>query len=145
TGNLYLPKSNEEINNGVILDLDSQNLKFENGKLVMNKNNLIERLKNNDKLVKFVPFGYKTGSQNLSEFQKNLYIIERYGKEGAEKIAEIASNYKNNPYLYSFNSIDEEKVRMSALCLSWNFGDRLDVDGNSWGDVVYGLAFGVKK
>src|SRR3989344_3645636 len=43
TGNLYLPKSTEEINNGVILDLDSQNLKFENGRLSMDKTSLIER------------------------------------------------------------------------------------------------------
>ena len=60
TGNLYLPKSGEKINNGVILDLDSQNLKFKNMKLIMNKNSLVQRLQSNDPLVKFVPFGYKT-------------------------------------------------------------------------------------
>src|SRR3989338_5361155 len=67
TGNLYLPKSNEEISNGVILDLDSQNLKFENGKLVMNKDSLIKRLKENDALVKFVSFGFKTKEQSSLE------------------------------------------------------------------------------
>ncbi|MEK6844694.1 MAG: hypothetical protein AABX44_00385 [Nanoarchaeota archaeon] len=145
TGNLYLPKSNEEINNGVILDLDSQNLKFENGKLIMDKPSLIERLKNNDSLVKFVPFGYKIEFQNLFEFQKNLYIVERYGKEGAEKIAEIASKYKCNPCLWSFNSVNREEARMSALDDYWLFGDGLNVNGGSWNDVDNGRAFRVCK
>ena len=104
TGNLYLPKSNgpagvssgEEINNGVILE---HNPKIENGKLIMDKNSLIKRLKENDSQVKFVPFGFKIDSQNSFEFQKNPYIQARYGKEGAEKIAEVASKYTNKPYI----------------------------------------------
>lgn len=142
TGNLYLPKSNpnEEISNGVILEY---NPKIENGELVMDKNSLVQRLKENDSNVKFVPFGYKTGEQNLIELQKNPYIIERYGKEGAEKISEIASKYKNKLYIYSFDSVDEEKVRMSVLYSSWNFGDRLYVNGNDWDDYNNGHAFGV--
>ena len=148
TGNLYLPKSNEEINNGVILDLDSQNLKFENGKLVMNKHSLIQRLKDNDSLVKFVPFGYKIGEQTPKELEKNEYIIKRYGKEGAEKIAEVASKYKNNPYLWSFDSsVNEEETMMSALRsaldIGWDFRDGLDVVGNNWNDNGSGHAFGV--
>src|SRR3989338_3258595 len=66
TGNLYLPKSNEEINNGVILEY---NPKITNGKLIMDKNSLVQRLKKNDSSVNFVPFGYKIDSQNLFEFQ----------------------------------------------------------------------------
>ena len=95
TGNLYLPKSNEE-KNGVILE---HNPKIENGKLIMDKNSLIKRLKENDSQVKFVPFGFKIDSQNSFEFQKNPYIQARYGKEGAEKIAEVASKYTNKPYI----------------------------------------------
>ena len=79
----------------MILDLDSQNLKFENGKLVMDKNSLIKKLQSNDPLVKFVPFGYKNGEQNLIEFQKNPYIQARYGKEGAEKIVNKISRSAN--------------------------------------------------
>jgi hypothetical protein len=103
TGNLYLPKSNEEINNGVILE---QNPTIENGKLIMDKNNLIKRLKENDSNVKFVPFGYKIGEQDLIELQKNSYIQARYGKEGAEKIVEIVSRYKKHPYIHSFDSVN---------------------------------------
>src|SRR3989338_3514680 len=125
TGNLYLPKSNEEINNGVILDLDSQNLKFENEKLIMDKSSLIKRLKENDPLVKFVPFGYKTRGQTWQELEKNEYIINRYGEEGAEKIAEVALKYPHNPYLSIFKFVDEEKVRMSALYWDGDFGGKL--------------------
>ena len=144
TGNLYLPKSNEEISNGVILEI---NPKIINGKLAMDKNSLVQRLKENDPLVKFVPFGFKTGTQDLIEFQKNKYIIERYGKEGAEKIAEVASKYKNNPYIWSFNSdsVNEEKTRMSVLSSYWDFGDGLVVNGDGWYDYDGGHAFGVEK
>ena len=148
TGNLYLPKSNgpagvssgEEINNGVILE---HNPKIENGKLIMDKNSLIKRLKENDSQVKFVPFGFKIDSQNSFEFQKNPYIQARYGKEGAEKIAEVASKYKNKPSIWDFKSVDKEKVRMSALCKYWGFDDGLVVVGYDWNDGDYGHVFGV--
>ena len=142
TGNLYLPKSNEEINNGVILEY---NPKITNGKLIMDKNSLVQRLKKNDSSVNFVPFGYKIDSQNLFEFQKNSYIVARYGKEGAEKIAEVASKYKSNPYIRSFKSVDEETARMSALGSNWDFGGRLFVFGDGWVDGDQCHAFGVKK
>ena len=143
TGNLYLPKrEGEEFHNGVLIEY---NPKIEKGKLVMDKNSLIKRLKENDALVKFVPFEYKIDSQNLFEFQKNPYIQARYGKEGAEKIAEVASKYKNKPSIWSFKSVDEEKVRMSALCGFWDFGDGLSVDGDNWNDSDDGHAFGVCK
>ena len=140
TGNLYLPKSNKEINNGVILENNPQIL---NGKLVMDKNNLIKKLKENDSNVKFVPFGYKTGEQNLLELQKNPYIIAGYGEEGAQKLAEIASNYKSNPKLWSFDSVDEEKIRISALDWYGYSGGSLDVSGVGWNDGDHGRAFGV--
>src|SRR3989344_4610146 len=98
TGNLYLPKSNEEINNGVILE---HNPKIENGKLIMNKNSLVERLNKNDPLVKFVPFRYKIGEQTWQELSKNPYIVARYGEEGADKIAKVADKYSNKPYVWS--------------------------------------------
>ena len=140
TGNLYLPKSNDEINNGVILEY---NPKIENGKLTMDKKSLIERLKKNDLDVKFVPFGFKIGEQNLIQLQKNPYVVARYGEKGAEKIAEIASQYKKNPKLWSFDSVDEEITRMSALYGIWGLGGRLVVSGDSWDDNDIGHAVGV--
>ena len=141
TGNFYLPKSNEEVNNGVIIE---HNPMIKNGRLTMDKNSLIKRLNENDSLVKFVPFGYKTGKQTPKELEKNAYILVRYdGEEGASKIAEVASEYKNNPSLWSFDSVDEEKTRMSALYGYWDFGRGFVVDGCSWGGSGVGLAFGV--
>lgn len=127
TGELYLPKSKgKEIHNGVILDLDPKNLKFsEEGKLIMDKNSLIKRLQSNDPLVKFVPDGYKTGPQNLSEFKKNPYIIARYGEEDAEKIAEIASEYKGNPAL---SSSAHRKNRVSLSSAIYDFRGDLGVN-----------------
>src|SRR3989344_8025904 len=143
TGNLYLPKSNEEISNGVILDLDSQNLKFENGKLVMNKDSLIKRLKEKDPPVKFVSFGFKTKEQSSLELSENPYIVARYGEEGADKIAKVADKYSNKPHLWSFDSVNEEKVRMSALHRGWDVDVRLIVGGCDGGGNFRGHAFGV--
>jgi len=139
TGNLYLPKSNEEVNNGVLLNLKPR---IENGKLIMNKNDLIKRLRGKDPDIKFVPFGYKTGEQTVPELMKNPYIVARYDGEGAQKIAEIASEYKKAPKLWSFDSVDKEEVRMSALFGCWGFGDRLDLGGDWYGGNL-GHAFGV--
>ena len=139
TGNLYTPKSNAEINNGVILENNPQ---IANGRLNMNKQSLVKRLQENDPLIKFVPFGFKTGEQTVLELERNPYIVARYGEEGAQKIAEVASKYSRNPKLWSFDSVDEEKQRMSALDRDWDFVDRLDVYGNSWYEGVYGYALG---
>ena len=139
TGNFYLPKSNEEVNNGVII---VYNPDIKNGVLSMDKSSLIKRLNENDSDVKFVPFGYKTENQTPNELEKNSYIIARYGEEGAEKIAEVSSKYKVNPYLFSFKSVDEERQRMSALSDGWG-GGGLVVYGDGWYDDGGGRSFGV--
>ena len=139
TGNFYLPKSNEEVNNGVII---VYNPDIKNGVLSMDKSSLIKRLNENDSDVKFVPFGYKTETQTPNELEKNSYIIARYGEEGAEKIAEVSSKYKVNPYLFSFKSVDEERQRMSALDYDWG-GYGLDVSGSGWNGGDVGRSFGV--
>ena len=140
TGNLYLPKSNEEVSNGVIIEDDPT---IANRRLNMDKQTLIKRLQADDKSVRFVPFGYKIGAQTPKELGKNPYIIARYGKEGAEKIAKIASQFKKIPHVRSFNSTDEEKARMSVLLRHWGFGDRLYVGGDDWDGGNLGLSFGV--
>ena len=140
TGNLYLPKSKDEVNNGVILE---DNPTVTNGRLNMDKQSLVKRLQDGDSLVRFVPFGFKVGEQTVKELGENPYLVARYGGEGAEKIAEVASKYKYNPKLWSFDSVDEEKERMSALYRGWDFGDRLYVVGDDWFDDGRGRAFGV--
>jgi len=138
TGNLYLPKSNEEVNNGVILE---SNPRIINGILDMDKKSLIKRLQDNDPLVRFVAFGFKTGQQKVSELERNPYVLARYGEEGAQKIAKVASNYKRKPRLWTFNSVNRELIKMSALYDIWVFGYGLGV-GAYWSDEGLGYAFG---
>ncbi|MBU2504067.1 MAG: hypothetical protein KJ879_03400 [Nanoarchaeota archaeon] len=142
TGNLYLPKSNDGVNNGVILETNPQ---ITNGRLDMDRQSLVRRLQENDSSVKFVPFGFKTGEQTTRELKKNPYIVARYGEEGAEKVAEVASKSKYDPRVWSFESVDEEKQRMSVLDRGWVFGYRLNVFGYIWSDYVDGHAFGVSS
>lgn len=111
-GNLYLPKSNDDINNGVILE---DNPTIQNGKLIMDKNSLIKRLNENDSNVRFVPFGYKTGEQSSRNLEKNPYIVARYGEEGAQKIAKISSSYRFNPKLHVLNHTDKEESSLSMI------------------------------
>lgn len=136
-GNLYLPKSNEDINNGVILET---NPPITNKRLAMDRKSLIERLQVNDPLVRFVPFGYKTGVQTWQELEKNPYIVARYKEEGAQKIAKVASKFDRDPKLWSFNSVEKEKVKFSYLNSN---GGQLHVDGNNLDDYGNGFCLGV--
>lgn len=143
TGNLYLPKrEGEEVHNGVIVE---DNPTIENGRSVMDRKNLIKRLKKNDPNVRFVPFGFATSEQSALKLAKNSYILARYGEEGADKISELASRYKKNPHICSFDFVNSETVKMSALIGGdWDFGGRLCVFGD-WNVGNEGLAFGLKK
>ena len=143
TGNLYLPKSREKYNNGVIIE-DNPVISWGSSiRLVMNKKDLVKRLNSGDSSVRFVPFGFTTRNQSIKELEKNPYIIARYGEEGAEKIAKIASEYKGSPYLWSFDSVNEETTKMSQLGLYRGSGDGLLVDGGGWDSNSDGHAFGV--
>ena len=138
TGELYLPKSNEEINDGVIFEYNPKII----GKLLsMDKNSLVQRLKENDPLVKFVPFGYKIGIMNFRELLCNSYILARYGNEGAEKIIRIASKYKYNPELCSFDGVDKEKIMMSGFDNAHKT-THLIIGGNIWNFISYGHCYG---
>lgn len=93
----------------------------------------------------FVPFRYKLGEQSSLELSKNKFVIGLFGEEGAEKIARVADQYQNKPYLYSFENVDKEIVKKSALDDVWDFGSRLVVGNYSWSDNSDGHSFGVCK
>jgi|APSaa5957512622_1039677.scaffolds.fasta_scaffold30875_2 hypothetical protein len=120
TGNLLLPKSNGEINNGVILEKFPW-VRVKDREIVMDKGTLIERLKENDPLVKFVPFGFKTQNLDWQDLEKNPYIIARYGEAGAEKLAKIVSERRGCSSYLGFNSfinppsLDHEESGASSL------------------------------
>ncbi len=90
----------------------------------------------------FVPFGYKIRRQSSLELSKNKFVIGLFGEEGADKIARVADTYSNKPHLYSFENVDKEITRNSALSDSWVFGYGLSVYGY-WGGGNLGHAFGV--
>jgi hypothetical protein len=147
-GNLYLPKSKEEINNGVLLETDPF---ISNGRIVMDKASLVKRLYENDPLVKFIPFGYKIGEQTWQELETNPYMAGRYGLEGAEKMAEIASKYDSNPEIYGYNDVEKEIINLSALGTCYNIFQKLVVNGFSndgkqdFGSGGYGFGVVQKK
>jgi hypothetical protein len=141
TGNLYLQKGKGDVQGGVIVQYNPE---IKNRKIIMDRSSLTKKLESNDSNIKFVPFGFKIGEQSIKDLEKNPYIIARYGEEGAEKIAKVAYEFKNKPYIWSFDSVDEEKVRVSALVDYWVV-DGLGVGGDDFGDGNRGLAFGVFK
>lgn len=78
------------------------------------------------------------------ELAKNSFVTAlNKGGKGAEKLAEVADKFKSKPYLWSFKSIDEKTVRVSALYSSWLLDRRLVVFGYDLGDLRDGCAFGI--
>jgi hypothetical protein len=125
SGNLYIPKSREEISDCVLIEY---NPFIMGNKLIMDKDSLVRRLQKNDPLVKFVPLGFKTGEQSSRELAKNPYIIARYGEEGARKIARTSVEYMLNPELNLmsiFTGSRGGKPEMSVL--HDNFGKGLHI------------------
>lgn len=133
TGNSYIP------NEGVYVQ---DNPGIVDRKLNMDRKSLVKKLRSNDSSVKFVPFGFKIGEQTSREFGKNPYVVALAGKEGAEKLAEVADKHKRKPCLYSFDSVNEPIIRVSALYSFWD-DDRLYVFSDDHGDYGDGYAFGV--
>jgi len=136
TGNRYVKSDN-----GVYIE---DNPKIKEGKILIdNRDNLIKRLESNDNSVRFVPFGFEKGEQKLRELEKNPYVIGLAGKEGAEKLAEVAGTYKSEPLIFVLNKddFDSEKTKVSIMGSGWGFGKRL-VFGSSHGDGRIAYAFG---
>lgn len=115
--------------------------KIVNGKVAMDKSELVKKFESGDKSVRFVPFGFKTESQKVSELAKNAFIVALAGEEGAEKLAKVSESYRNSPYLWSFKNVDTEIARVSSL--GGYYGVRLVVNGNDYFDNNDGFAFGV--
>ena len=108
------------------------------------KDYLEAKLSASDKRVKFVPKGFKLGEQTSKELEENPYIIARYGDEGAEKLAEVAGQFRNNPpYIYSLTDVRNSEQRVSAL--GCNSGGGLGVGGGGFDDCGGGYALGVRS
>ncbi len=134
-GILYVPKEGAYI---------KARPEVKNDKVVMNKSDLVKKLEENDSSVNFVPFGFKIGELTARKLAKNKFIQCLAGEEGAEKLAEVSANYKNKPYLFSFNKVDEEIIKVASLDSGRGMGsNKLYVGGYYWDDYRGGYAFGV--
>lgn len=136
TGSLFVPK-------GVYVQ--DRPIFGSDGLPIMQESELEAKLQAGDSSVRFVEPGFKTGEQTASELAKNPYVIALAGEQGAEQLAEIASNYKNKPVVYSLENVSEPITRVAALDDGyWNLGVRLDVVGDYLGFNWNGHAFGVR-
>ena len=105
--------------------------KIKNNRVIMNKSDLVKKLEANDSSVRFVPFGYKRGEQSYKELKINPFVIALAGEEGAEKLAEASANYKFKPYVWSFDEVDKQTIRVASLDGDWGDG-RLGVYGRDF-------------
>jgi len=114
------------------------------GKVVIESElELQKKVEAGNRTVRFVQYGFKTGQQTELDLARNRFVIGLAGKEGAEKLADISERYKPMPpYVWSFADVDKETVRVSCLDGYYN-GHRLSVGGDSYGDNIYGSAFGI--
>jgi len=100
-----------------------------------------------DGRVRFAPKElYVLGNHTPDSLSKDGFIIASFGKDGAEKIAEVSSKFKyNNPMTYGLD-IEEgqnSEQRVSALG-KYLDGDWLRFDGDDLDDYGDGDAFGVR-
>jgi len=137
TGILYVP------NKGAYIQDDP---KIRNGMPYMEESDLVKKLEENDPSVRFVSFGYQIEYLTLKEIGKNKFIIGLAGEEGTQKLAEVAGKHKNNPHLWSFESVDNPLIRVSIVVSDWGlFDHRLGVDADCYGDAKSGYVFGIQK
>ena len=136
TGTLWAPE-------GAYIQDD---LETREGMPFMEKSELVKKLESKDPSVRFVPYGFKTGSMSSLELSKNSYVIGLVGEEGADKLARVADTFQRKPYLYTLTNVTEPQTRVTALNSGWGIVDlRLDVDGDVHGDGRYGYGLGVFK
>jgi len=115
------------------------------GNMPSDRASLIKRMKDGDKAVRLVKYGFKTGSQSVSDLVANPYIIAQVGdKDVAEDVvARVAKKVsKRLPYVYALEPQDRDVKRYSAVDSYWN-GGRLHVGGYCCGDREDGFASGV--
>jgi len=98
-----------------------------------------------DGKIRFVPKDsdtYLLGEQTADQLSINDIAIAQYLKEGAEKLGEIAAQFKNNSFVYGLDISEGQnpELRVSAVDVS---DDRLRVLCTDFSDGVRGYAFGI--
>ena len=109
------------------------------GKMPTNRKDLIKMHKDGNPAVRVVSYGFQTGSQLVSDFVKNPYVLAQvdgdkaFAEDVVARVAEKISKHK--PYVGALNPTTEDVKRYTALYSYWD-DDRLDLVGD--GDDYYG-------
>ena len=134
----------------------------------LNENELEKMLKNGEKIngvrfskdrkVKFAPTGtyrhagtYSTRLQDHTpeQFSKDGFIIATFGKEGAIKIAEIAAQFEENPYIHGYNISKTDHTELLQVSVLGKGAGYLRVDGTlydtNFGMYRFSYSFGLLK
>lgn len=117
TGILYLPRGQGNYHNGVIIQ---DNPPLIEGRIIMNKPDLLQKLEKGDKSTRFVPYGYKTHDYDLRKgigLEKHPLIVGIAGEEGAEKLAKISKRYGDGDSSgVEVLALDGEKQNKEEIC-----------------------------
>jgi hypothetical protein len=150
TGNLYIPgkgvyiqdnpkikvRKTERIGNsfggGSVTGeykLEPHPYTFAKTNLEMEESELVKKLESNDSSVRFVPFGF-AHHLDKSSISRHPYVLASAGEEGAEKLSEMASNYKYGLLLNVFTSVYRP---FKSLCIIRSDKDKnfLTIDSNT--------------
>lgn len=146
-GLLYVPKE------GVYIQDRPQ---INNLGISMEKSDLIKMLEANDPSVRFVPFGFKTGEQTPQELATNQFVVGLAGEDGAEKLAEIALNFRLNPIVselsddFCFRYSTQPETRVASLSSAGGINGCIRVGGSIkydpqsfYSNMAKGYAFGI--
>ncbi len=98
-----------------------------------------------DGSIRFAPKGsYQLGEHTKDSLASDGFIIASFGEEGAEKLAEVSTKFKQNPYIWGVNVKEGQDPvqRVSALGSDWGLDIGLGIGGVR-DDGVSGWAFGV--
>ena len=102
------------------------------GKMPSDRVALLKRMKDGDKAVRVVPYGFETGSQSVENFAKNPYVVAQVGDKdfAGDIVAKVAQGVSSRqPYVYALGPQSSDTKRFSALYSYWN-DDRLDLNGD---------------
>lgn len=122
------------------------------GNMPSDRASLIKRMKDGDKAVRVVKYGFKTGRQSVSDLVANPYIIGQVGDKDfvEDVVARVAKNIsKRDPCVYAFYVLNHPTSKdthsYTALDLDWaNWAGihGLEVDGECYDDSDIGDAPG---
>ena len=87
---------------------------------------------------------YRLGEHTPESLAKDGFVIASYGVSGAEALGEVASRFRNKPFVYGLEIREEQNSvqRVSALDSNWSDVHWLGVVGDLRGNDRGGGAFG---